>query len=272
MPTSNAQEALPSVEKEPDTFSWQFTGGVSVLRYQDIFKDGIDPTDPDNMLSISLMLDVYYKGFFIQSNMRRSDGALGNAEIGYQIKVTPEWSFELIRQTFIGGIDIDEYIKRSNVDKEESILNNLATRDEASGIGFRYSKFIGADILSFDASYIPTIDSGNNLAFKVQYSHFIPYRNWSVFSNFGITYYSADVANYYIGIDTDEVTDKRPYYQTDSGAYEYELDIFAIYPLSKKWTFNLGAKINQFSKNIKRSPIVERSGESLFSLGVMYAF
>lgn len=272
MPSSNAQEGASILDKETDNFNWQFTAGISILRYQDLFKDGIDPNDPDNMLSISLMLDLYYKGFFIQSKMRGSEGALGDSEIGYQIKVTPLWSLELISQTYIRAIDIDEYIKHSNVAKEDSMLNNLASRDEANGIGLRYSKFIGADILSLDASYIVSIGSGNNLAFKLQYSHFIPYRNWSIYSNIGATYYGKDVANYYVGIDESEVTANRPYYQTTSGAYELELDMFAIYPLTKKWTFNVGAKVNHYSSNIKSSPIVDRSGESILSLGVMYAF
>lgn len=259
-------------EQANDEFSWQITGSLATIYYKSLLQDGSDPSDANNRFAISLFFDLYYKGFFIQSNQRKSDVPLGNAELGYQIIVKPEWSIELISSAYIGGFIPEEEIKRSNVKKEDNILTGLSDRNPALGLGLRYSRFIDDDILSFDLAKIISIGSGSNWVMELYYSHFIPYRNWSIYTNAGITYFNKDTINYYVGIDNNEVTERRPYYQTNSDGFELEFDISALYPLSEKWTFNVGVQQNYYSKNIENSPIVKSRGETLFTLGVMYAF
>lgn len=269
---NEVSEKSNNSEELNNGFSWQITGSIATVYYDSLLKDGPDPSDLDNQLAISLFFDLYYKGFFIQSNQRRSDGLFGNAELGYQIKVTNDWSLELISSTYVEGFIPEEVIKNSKVKKEDSILNGLSERNASQGLGLRYSHFIGDDILSFDIARIVSTGSSNNWVMELYYSHFIPFRNWSIYTNAGITYLNKDTINYYVGIDPNEVNDKRSYYQTDSDGFELEFDVTALYPLAEKWTLNVGAKYDFYSKNVERSPIINKRGDTLFTLGVMYVF
>lgn len=270
--TIQAKNISQEDKKNDDSFSWQATGSIATVYYDDILKHGGDATALTNALSLSVFFDLYYKGFFIQSNQRRSDGPLGNIEFGYQLYDENDWSLEVISKTYLSGFIIKDEIKYSKVEKENNILRGLKDRNNAQGFGARYSKFIEEDILSFDLAYLVSLNSGNHLVAKLYYSYFIPYRNWSIFANTGLTYYHKDTVNYYVGINNNEVLAEREYYQANSDAFEIELDILGLYPLSEKWTFNVGAKQVYYSSAVYKSPIVKSSGETLISLGVMYAF
>lgn len=261
--TTNAQKN--------NDFSWQVIAGVNAYYYQSPIKHGPDPTALENQLSLSILVDLYYKGFFIQTDHRQSDGVLGDAELGYQFIANPDWSLELIYKTYL-NINLDDIIEASDVKRQDSILNGLRPREVGEGIGLRYSTFIQEDIFSIDLSYLASINSGNHLLARFYYSHFIPYRNWSFYFNSGVTYFNQDTVNYYVGIDQDEVTEQRPFYSAQNDAFEFEFDALALYPLSEKWTLNMGAKWRYYSSSVSDSPIIDSANETLLTIGAMYVF
>lgn len=261
-------ESMPQ-NKMTDEFIWQITGGISVLHNQTIIQDDIDPDKLTNMLAITLLVDVYYKGFFIQSNQRRTEGLFGGGELGYQLINKEDWSLEVLIKQYLREIDSEEIIKETN--QNDSILAGLTERKIGQGLGLRYSKFIDDNILSIDIASLVSIDADNDWVAEIYYSHLIPYRNWDIYLGAGLTYYTADVVNYYVGIEQHEVTEQREFYQTGSG-YKAQFEMFALRPISESWTFKVGLTHSSYSSNIGDSPIVKSKNASLFTIGAMYAF
>jgi len=251
-------------------FIWQITLGLSAGVHKSILAGDTEGDRLSNTLDIPLLIDVYYKGFFIQSSQRRIEGIFGNAEFGYQVSATENWSLDILSKTYIGDINSAEVIEDNEL--ENSILEGLPTRRLGQGLGLRYSRFFDDDILYFDVASLVTIDGGNDYVVDIYYSHFIPYYNWNIYIGGGLTYFSEDATNYYVGIDHDEVTEQRQYYQVNSGGYSAQAEVLVLYPLSENWTFNAGINHAYYSSEVADSPIIERPDSTIASFGVLYAF
>ena len=82
-------------------FIWQITLGLSAGVHKSILAGDTEGDRLSNTLDIPLLIDVYYKGFFIQSSQRRIEGIFGNAEFGYQVSATENWSLDILSKTYI---------------------------------------------------------------------------------------------------------------------------------------------------------------------------
>jgi len=251
-----------------ETFSWQIMAGISLHHSPVILKD-VEPDDVKNHLNISLLIDLYYKGFFIQSNHRRSDTLLLGAEMGYQLKVTDDWELDIIRKSYLAGYDPDFIIDIS--DREIPILNGLDERGSADGIGLRYTRYHRNSSLSIDLAAMSPFSEVNGWVGDIYYSYVQAYRNWDIYWGAGFTFYSNKVVDYYYGIDLDEVSELRSYYKPNSG-FKTQLEFFAQHPISKSWTFNAGVTQSYFSKSINDSPLIDRHNTTQLMMGVIYVF
>jgi len=266
--TSNAN--APVVK---DAFEWQFMVDLALVNTPIILAD-VEQTEPWDYLQLGLLLDISYKGFFLQSNSRRSSTVLGGVELGYQVTVQNDWQLDLILKPYINGFDPAEIINH----QEESIpqLEGLNEREFTGGIALRYSHFFDNAIFYIDLAAARTgeNDQGNystGLIVDSFYSHLIPYRNWDIYFGAGLTYYDQALVNYYIGIDADEVTNNRALYNADSG-FRAQLEVYAQYPLSQSWSFNAGLTQSIYSNHIKKSPLVDRNKLTQLMIGVLYVF
>ena len=246
------------------TFSWQAMGGISGVYHQSLLK-GDEQSELGNHLNISLLFDVYYKGFFIQSNHRRSDAVTLGAEIGYELIVKENWELDILHKTYVPGYDPQEVIK--NNDHEIPTLEDLELRKFGEGFGFRYSHFYEDSILSVDLAALST----NGWVADVFYSQLVPYRNWDIYLGAGFTHYSQGVTDYFIGVDRDEVSDNRSFYEPGS-SYKAQLEVFARHPISKKWSFSAGITQSFYSSAFKNSPIIGKQHLTEVMLGVLYVF
>ncbi|MEW6989242.1 MipA/OmpV family protein [Colwelliaceae bacterium 6441] len=251
-----------------ETFSWQAQMGFSI-NYADSIIEEIDQEKFLHYLNISLLFDVYYKGFFIQSNHRRADTQILGAELGYQLTVKDEWALDIIYKTYVPGFIAEDIIEGS--DKEKPILEGLKERDFGNGIGLRYSRFFDDSIFSVDVATLAPFTDVNGWVIDAFYSHTVPYRNWDIYLNAGMTYYSQGVIDYYTGIDASEVSPLREKYQGEH-ALRGQLEIFVQHPISESWTFNAGLSQSLYTANIKKSPIVDQQGATRVMLGVLYVF
>jgi len=266
--TSNAN--APVVK---DAFEWQFMVDLALVNTPIILAD-VEQTEPWDYLQLGLLLDISYKGFFLQSNSRRSSTVLGGVELGYQVTVQNDWQLDLILKPYINGFDPAEIINH----QEESIpqLEGLNEREFTGGIALRYSHFFDNAIFYIDLAAARTgeNDQGNystGLIVDSFYSHLVPYRNWDIYFGAGLTYYDQALVNYYIGIDADEVTNNRALYNADSG-FRAQLEVYAQYPLSQSWSFNAGLTQSIYSNHIKKSPLVDRNKLTQLMIGVLYVF
>jgi len=265
--SSYANEKKPEKETTVfnETFSWQAQLGVS-LQYADTILAGVQQ---NNLLNISLLFDFYYKGFFIQSDHRRADTRNLGAEIGYQLLVDDNWELDIITKSYIKGIYVKNIIREEG--KDIPILSGLENRGRADGIGLRYSRYFDDNYLSIDVANLSPLSDANGWIFDSFYSHLAPYRNWDVYFNAGLTFYSESVMDYYLGIDQDEVTELRTLHRTDAG-YRIKLEALAQYPISESWTFNIGIGHSYYSSNVKESPIVDSQNSYHAMVGVLYVF
>ncbi|MFT5757875.1 MAG: outer membrane protein [Alteromonadaceae bacterium] len=266
-----AFSAEKKLEKETtifdETFSWQVMVALSASYNPHMLAD-IPQKEPRDFLGLGLLIDFYYKGFFIQSNDRRVGGLLKGAELGYQVFDQNDWALDIIAKPHLLGFDPQSIIE--DEDKSIPSIEGLSERDVGFGIGLRYSKYYEDAIFSFDiASLQPT--NGKGWLAEFFYSHLFLYRNWDIYAGTGLTYYSDAVVDYYLGIHLDEVTANRAYYKAKSG-FRAQVEIFARRPISKNWTFNAGITQNYYSSAISDSPIVKKHHLTQVMMGVVYVF
>jgi outer membrane scaffolding protein for murein synthesis (MipA/OmpV family) len=256
-----------------DEFDWQFVVDLSLVDTQVLLAD-VKQTEPWHYFQLGLLLDMSYKGFFIQTNSRRSSTLLGSAEMGYQITVQNNWQIDVILKAYLEGYDPAEIID----DQEKSIpqLAGLTERDYTSGIALRYSHFYKNALFYIDLAAARTGedeqgDDINGLIIDSFYSYLLPYRNWDIYFNAGLTYYDQALVDYYIGVNANEVTSSRPLYEADGG-FRAQLEVYAQYPLSQSWSFNAGITQSFYSHDVKNSPLVDKSKLTQFMVGVLYVF
>ncbi len=263
-------------EKKPEkestvfnkTFSWQAQLGLSLHYVDNIIKD-TEQSQLGDYLKVSLLFDFYYKGFFIQSNHRRADTHTLGAELGYQLEVNDDWEIDIISKTYIGGIDADTILDQSG--KEGSILEGLKTRDVGTGLAIRYTHYFDNSYFSIDLANLAVFSGAKGWVLDGFYSHLIPYRNWDIYLNAGLTLYSENVMDYYLGIDESEVSSMRPYFEGSNGA-KVQFEVFAQHPITQNWTFNIGVSQSYYSHNVIDSPIVDSYGATQVLAGVLYVF
>lgn len=250
------------------TFSWQIMGGISVYSTQSPLK-GVDQEGPEDYLALSLLVDLYYKGFFIQSNQRRSSALAQGAEIGYQLHVNKNWEVDLLLKSYIEGYDPEVLIEDKG--KDIPSISGLAERELGSAVALRYSYFTDDSIWSLDLAQLTAGSELNGWLLDFYYSDIFIYRNWDIYIGGGLTYYSDKVTNYYYGITEEEVTSARNYYNPSTG-YKGSLEVYVRYPISKKWSFNAGVTQTYYSDSIFNSPIIDKQHITQFLLGAVYVF
>jgi len=266
--TSNA--SAPVVK---DAFEWQFMVDLSLASTPVLLAD-VEQTEPLDYLQLGLLLDISYKGFFLQSNSRRSAAVIDSGELGYQITVQKNWQLDVILKAYIEGFDPAEIIDHQK--KNIPQLAGLDEREFTGGIALRYSHFFDDAIFYVDLATARTGenaqgDYNTGVIIDSFYSHLVPYRNWDIYFGAGLTYYDQALVDYYIGIDADEVTSSRGLYSADS-SFRAQLEVYAQYPLSQSWSFNAGLTQSFYSSNIKKSPLVDKNEQTQLMVGLLYVF
>jgi len=267
----NASGANAPIVK--DNFQWQFMADLSLVDTQTILAD-VKQTKPWDYFQLGLLLDISYKGFFLQTNSRRSSTVIGGGEFGYQITVQNDWQLDVIAKGYIQGYNPAGIIK----DQEQDIpqLTGLTDREPTGGIALRYSRFFENAVFYVDLATARAIgnderDTARGMIIDSFYSYLLPYRNWDIYLGAGLTYYEQEIVDYYIGVDADEVTSSRPLYEADGG-FRGQLEVYAQYPLSQSWFFNANITQSFYNNKIKQSPLVDKSQLTQLMVGVLYVF
>lgn len=256
-----------------DEFEWQFILDLSVV-YDPKIIAGIEQEDPWHYFMPGVLVDLSYKGFFLQSNQRRSNMLLGGLELGYQLLVKDNWELDIISKAYMQGYDSESLIEYGGGD--EDLIAGLRERDGTVGIALRYSYYFPDALFTLDLASAHTGDDENGdhvQGFIVDsfYSYLLPYRNWDIYLGAGLTYYSQDIVDYYIGVGATEVTEDRPEFTANDG-FRAQLEVYAQHPISANWSFNTGITHSIFSSHVKDSPIVDTNHITQVMVGVLYVF
>lgn len=256
-----------------DDFQWQFMADLSFVDTQTILAD-VKQTDPWDYFQLGLLLDISYKGFFLQTNSRRSSTVFGGGEFGYQITVQKDWQLDLIIKGYIQGYNPAGIIADQAQDMPQ--LAGLTDREPTAGIALRYSRFFDNAVFYLDLASARAVgnderDYASGMIIDSFYSYLLPYRNWDIYLGAGLTYYEQALVDYYIGVDADEVTSSRPLYEADGG-FRGQLEVYAQYPLSQSWFFNASVTQSFYNNKIKQSPLVDKNQLTQLMVGVLYVF
>ncbi len=256
-----------------DNFEWQVMLDLSLVSTPQILAD-VKQTETIDYVHLGILLDISYKGFFLQSNSRRSSTIIGSGEIGYQLSVQNDWELDLIIKTYIDGFDPKEIIR----DQKQQIpqLEGLYERGFTEGIALRYSQFFDNSIAYVDLAAALTDknkqgDYTSGIIIDSFYSYLIPYRNWDIYLGAGLTYYDKSLVDYYFGISADEVSNARALHDAKS-AFRAQLEVYVQYPLYKSWSFNASLTQTFYSNSIKHSPLVDENKLTQLMVGVLYVF
>lgn len=251
-----------------DDFDWQIMIDLSVA-YTPVVLKSAEQTDFWHYFQPGLLVDISYKGFFLQTNQRRSATVLGGAEIGYQLLVKEDWQIDIIAKGYLSGYTPSNLIE--NYDADDALYSGLSERNDTGGIALRYSRYFDNAIFTIDVAAAHAESDITGLIVDSFYSYLLPYRNWDIYFGAGLTYYDQDLVDYYIGINPDEVTPNRTLYTADDG-FRGQLEIYAQYPLSASWSFNAGITQSFYENKIKHSPLIDKNKLTQVMLGVLYVF
>ena len=255
-------------QKDKDAFSWQAMLGVTLVSNDSILQGN----NNENDLEVSLLLDVYYRGFFIQSENRRFDARHNGAAIGYRFVEEEDWEFDVLIKSYIAGFDeFGDDLSIEDKDQPVDSLRGIKTREYDGSFAMRYTRYYEDAIFWIDFGGDLFSQNTHGWLIDTYYSYLIPIRNWDIYLGAGVTIYSDNVVDYYYGIDEDEVTDTRPLYQGDTGA-RILFEAMVQYPISESWILRGGISQSFYSSSITDSPIVSSTVKPQASIEISYVF
>jgi hypothetical protein len=265
---SNTPPANAHTDNPDGEFSWNLTVAADVIKTQSIIV-GVDQEDGLDFLEISVLVDLYYKGFFIQTNKHRFGGYVNGAEFGYEIEVNDEYEIDFISKTYVSGFS-DSDVGLTG-DRKIPELLGVKEREYVSNQGVRYMRYLPNSVYWID--WAASIFSNEHRGWVIDgfYSYVLQSRNWDINLGAGLSLYSSNMNNYYFGVTPEEASQSRPIYDAGAG-YRAQLEAFVQRPISESWLFNGGVTVSHYSKSISDSPLVVRQNSVRAQVGVSYVF
>ncbi|BFM10480.1 MipA/OmpV family protein [Simiduia litorea] len=95
--------------------------------------------------------------------------------------------------------------------------------------------------------------------------------SWKLEPFVAVDYDSAEVNNYFFGVENDEANPDRPAYRADS-AINYRLGVDSWYRLGGPHLFGAGLSHTFYDTSVEQSPITDASGRSELRLSYRYEF
>lgn len=263
---SNSKIAENSESSQEESFSSNFFEFKGVLGggYQSALYLGQDL----NFLPVlALTIDAEYDGWFIESNSKnRISGVMGRFYMGHHLWESDTKQLDLVWGHYTPAID-----KEDEDDEEIAALVNLDTRRDDELLGLRYSSWIEDTYYSAELSYDILNNSHRGYVFEGYFGKVKSVRNWDLTFGVGYTWYSANAANYNLGVESHELTDQLTTYNSGA-AFTLDLEFSAQMPISQSWVLEVGIVHSFLSDNIKDSPLVVNDSLSSALLGFSYVF
>lgn len=265
---NNPSPSNPHTDNPDGEFSWNLTIGADVIKAPSIII-GVDQEDGFDFLEISFFLNLYYKGFFIQSNKHRFGGYVNGAELGYELQVNDEYEIDLISKTYLPGFAYSN--AGLSGEREIPELLGIKEREYISNQGIRYMRYLPNAVYWIDWAASVFDDEHSGWVIDGFYSYILQKRNWDINLGVGASVYSSNMNNYYFSVRPEEATEDRPIYEAGAG-YRVQLEAFVQRPINASWLFNSGVTVSHYSKSISDSPLVVRQNSVRAQLGVSYVF
>lgn len=260
--------AQAKANETDDEFNWNVTVELGFINNPTLIVGG-EQSSFDDFTSIDVWLDLYYKGFFVQSNRYRTSGSFGATELGYELHLDENFEINIINKNYLAGFNqrnvglvVDSYIEE---------LEGIKARTFVPNQGLRYMRYLDESVFWVDVAVDLIAGKHRGWVLDTFYATKTEYRNVDLSFGAGLSLFSADMTNYYFGVDRDEAQIDRPFYEPGVG-YRAELEAVMRYPLSQDWLFTAGATLSHYSDSISDSSLVARNNVFRFKLSVSYVF
>lgn len=265
--TAESRASNPQPD-QPEDFSWNLTLGVALVSNPTHIA-GAEQYEAKHYWGVQASLDLYYKGFFLQTNKHRFDGFMTGSELGYELIVEDEYEIDLISKSYLVGFDENN----AGLVRDESIpeLEGIKSRGVGSNQGVRYIRYLDDAVYWVDVATDLFNNKHDGFVVDGFYSRILPIRNWDISLGVGATYFSEDINNYYFSVSEYEAREFRPVYDAGDG-YRIELEASAQKPVWEDWLFSAGVTLSHFSDSIADSPLVARQNVLRFQVGISYVF
>ncbi|MBT0586134.1 MipA/OmpV family protein [Alteromonas oceanisediminis] len=232
---------------------------------------GVTQKEESDFVELALYMDLYYKGFFIQSNKNRTRFSNFGAEIGYHLYEESNYEISLVHKSYATGFDENEIYGEGAGEDVVPELEGINSRFDTSMQGLRFLNYTDNRLFWVDVA--GDLISGEHRGWAVDAFYLLTYqlRNWDIDAGIGATYFSDKTNTYLYGVSPSESRALRPAYTPGSG-HVFSVEVSARYPLSASWVFNTGVSVNQYSSSISDSPLVARDTVTRFKVSVGYVF
>ncbi|WP_340679007.1 MipA/OmpV family protein [Paraglaciecola sp.] len=265
--TAQAQQA--ENEKGSEEFSWNISLGVALVYNPSIIKGG-EQKDFDEFLGVITTIDLYYKGFFIQSNRNRFNYLLEGTEVGYELHRGSNYDIDFISKEYLPGFNensVGWHCEEDGIPEVEG----MREREFGAMQGIRYSRYMENAVWWVDAAINITESYHNGWVIEGFYSNKVQIQNWDVNYGAGASMFSSAMSNYYYSVTPAEARDDRSVYTPGAG-FRVDLEATARYPVSENWLFSTGIALSAYSSSIGKSPLIKRSSVIRFNLSISYVF
>ena len=250
---ANAQEeqASPSIEWEADL-------GILVEHNTGLIE-GLNRHDGDIQLSAFVSGGLYYDKFFIEAVPL----AGRPLTFGYSLTSDEDLQVNFIAESL--------FVEISQAEQQQGhLLDDITPR--------RASVEVGVEIMKSNRSIewqVRLLHDGLNRhhgsVFEAKVAYPIFTRTTLFVPAIGVAYIDENAADFYFGVDNNEVTTNRPFYQA-SGTWLATARGYFEHPLNSQWSIVGSAYITHFGRGITNSPLVNRNDSYKLSLGVLWSF
>ncbi|MFC3033744.1 MipA/OmpV family protein [Pseudoalteromonas fenneropenaei] len=262
-PHSLAAEHEGNDERESE-FRWQLSAGLFAL---DMNMPKLVGTD-SRFRGFTPLADitVEYKNFYVDSKL---GDFYGGSDIGYQWIVEPDWGIDIIYGNYQLPFDETGYF---NVEGDLPVpeLRGIRKRESDQSFGLSYYRTYGNFQTSVEVVY-DLLGDTKGWVIHAEATRNFELRNWDLWLNFGVNYYSQNFQNYFYGVTQEEVRANRPYFEAKASASAF-LQFELNHPISESWVFSSGASLIWGLSNIQDSPLVERNYARVLFIGAKYVF
>lgn len=268
-----SKQSAPQIKSQTE-FSWDIAIALDIVNH-DYILAGSEQQNSWDYIKPSILLDVYYRGFFIQSNRHRYSSYIEGLEIGYELVVNDNYSLDIISKVYIQGFSDSHagarYEDEEDEDEKIEELKGITERRYVSNQGLRYMRYLPNAVYWFDVAVDLADRAHRGWVIDGFYSHILQYRNWDINLGAGASFFSSKMNDYYFSVKPSEALDSRPIYAAGSG-YRFQLEAFFQRPINESWGFSGGVTLSHYSSSIAKSPIVTRQNTSRAQIGVTYVF
>jgi len=234
--------AQPVPDSPPKEHELQF--GLAAVTSQSIYLGG------ESQSKAFPAIDYQYKRFYFQAG-----------DLGFNLVDEKNWEVDFgLGVNLIGDTDRGDSRLLMDLPELSLPLNAFLSTQYKSSIGL------------FKVKHNHEINNKHNgNSSSISYSAPIFKGKWLIMPQVSYEHYSAEVVNYFFGVNPADATADIPAYQTGSTT-AVSLSVLGLYQINDKWSF-VGNLQNEFSGDeISDSPIVEDDQRLSLFAGFLYKF